>query len=493
MQHRSHLVFVIPAAVFIAALLTGPGSFDATDGAEFAVAGSRLETAHPPGYPLFLMLLRVESILFSPLYGHLRLINCILGAVTASILRKPLGGSQGSSVSAASASVMLLLSAPVLSQLNSLEIYPLAMALTAAAIRLRSSRLGGYATGMAVFGGHPTALFSVPMLLPSKRKVFFFITALIPLSLMLYLPLRAPVSRIAHYGHPGSLQDFLTYFSMYSGKLQIPSLKRLMTALSFAGPVTGTVYSLTAAAGGRFKAGIDIPALLALVFMASYQLPDPAGQLWILLLPLTFRAASGIRNLISLNKAFKWILPLTAAASALSGIHMADRTEDDIALRWTTDVFSEIPPGAVYRPVAHDVFYAAYASEVLGFRSDVILSDPYGNYFELNIPTPVPCMLGNRPVILSRGWNRMPEFKLSGLVFHPAANRTEPCWNTMSIFKYNGSSPDPMALDLAAEAWARRILQTDNPALADSFFNRAMGFASTELTEKRIEEIRNSQ
>ena len=75
------VLFLMSAAVFAAALLTGPPSFDSTDGAEFALCGSRLETAHAPGYPLFLMIVRIASMTMSPLYGHLRLINCLLGAL----------------------------------------------------------------------------------------------------------------------------------------------------------------------------------------------------------------------------------------------------------------------------------------------------------------------------------------------------------------------------------------------------------------------------
>jgi hypothetical protein len=245
-------------------------------------------------------------------------------------------------------------------------------------------------------------------------------------------------------------------------------------------------------AGGKLRFRQDMPAFLALLFLASYEIPDPAGQLWVLLIPVSLRCARGIEKLTTGTGVNHLVILIPVLLSAVSGTVISNRTEDDIAMRWTVDVMSQIPYGDVYRPVAHDVFYAAYAVHTLGIRSDLILSDPSGNYFELFIPAPIPPMIGNRSVHISRAWNRTDEYELNGLIFHPRGLlKFDPDWDSMDVFNFSSSSPDPMAMDIAAEAWARRMVQETDPALRDSFYTRAMEFAATDLTGRRIESLRN--
>lgn len=486
-------VLLISASVFTTALLTGPPSFDSTDGAEFAVAGSRLEIAHAPGYPLFLMFIRVASMVLSPLYGHLRIINCIAGALVFAISFKAfrkLGTDLSSSICA---SVLFISAAPVMAQVNSLEVYPLAMLLTFSAILLRETRLMAYATGMAVFAGHPVSILCAPLMTPSSFRLKpLLYTGLIPASLLLYVPIRALSSTVAHYGHPFSSARLADYFTMYSNRLAVPSMERLVEALSSMGIITGAVILLFSVAGGKLRFRQDIPAFLALLFLASYEMPDPAGQLWVLLLPVAFRCARGIERLTSNSGVNHLIILIPVLLSAVSGTVISNRSNDDIALMWTMDVMRQIPHGDVYRPVAHDAFYAAYAVHSLGIRSDIILSDPMGNYFELPVPAPVPPVIGDRLVHISRAWDRTDAFELKGLIFHPRGlPGFEPDWESMDIFNFNGTSPDPMAMDIVAEAWARRMVQETDPELRDSFYTRAIEFAATELTGRRIESLRN--
>ncbi|MEA3267104.1 MAG: hypothetical protein U9P42_09230, partial [Candidatus Fermentibacteria bacterium] len=152
---------------------------------------------------------------------------------------------------------------------------------------------------------------------------------------------------------------------------------------------------------------------------------------------------------------------------------------------------ASLPPGSIYRPVAHDVFYAAYAHNILGFRQDVLLSDPFGNYFEFSPPGLIPPVVGERTVHISRAWNRENEFSLNGLIFSAAGLEQLPTdWNQLSIFDFKENSPDPMAMDIVAEAWARRMIQEENPVLRDSFYMRAIEFSETPITRRRIENIR---
>ncbi|MCD4707964.1 MAG: DUF2723 domain-containing protein [Candidatus Sabulitectum sp.] len=491
MRSRKLIVLTASAAVFLIALLSGPPSFDATDGAEFAVCGSKLQIAHAPGYPLFLMLVRLFSMAFSPLYGHLRLLNCFLGAVGIAIGTAAFRKSGIGFYSALAGSILFLTSAPVMSQFNSLEIYPLAILLVLTAISLKDSALSPYASGMALFGGHPISLLSSPLFLSVKRKWPLLLTFFLPATLYLYIPIRSAACRIAHYGHPGSFDTLFSYFTTYSGRLDAPSFERLLRALGFIGIPALIIFVILAAAGGRFTAKKDLPTITALFFLASYELPDPAGQLWILLLPLSLRCAAGIQILARktlFHKILAAALILTAAATGTIG---SDRTEDDIAMRWTTDIMTALPVNSIYRPVAHDNFYAAYARIILGFRPDVLLSDPYGKYFEFSTPEFIPPAIGERTVHISRAWNRDEDFSLQGLIFSPINPEREPLdWNQMAIFQFQGHSPDPMAMDIVSEAWARRMIQEEDPVLKDSFYWKAIEFSATPVTRRRIENIR---
>ncbi len=485
-------LYLMSAAVFAAALLTGPPSFDSTDGAEFAVCGSRLETAHAPGYPLFLMLIRIASMIMTPLYGHLRLINCLLGALLIPLGTWAFKACGASFRASAAASFLFASSAPVMAQLNSLEVYPLAMALAFTAVALRGTRLGPYGMSSSIFAGHPVSVLLLPLAWKGRPRAGILLPALIPATLLLYIPVSAAISSLAHYGHPSTPGELLGYFTMHSGRLSVPSPQAFYTAVSPAGPLTWAVMLALAAAAGRFRWQRDVPIALGVLFLASYRIPDPAGQLWVLLLPLCLRCAEGMDRLCQRWRPMRIVTALAVLTASLSGIRLADRRQDDMAMRWTMDVFASIPPGAVYRPVAHDCFYAAYATEILGMRKDIVLSDPFGNFFELPLPPPVPAYLGDRPVYISRGWERQPDFRLHGLLFIPAnMEPPPPAWNTMAVFSFTGHSPDPMAMDLAAEAWARRMVQTHDPVLRDSFYRRAMELAGTEMTGERIENLRD--
>ncbi len=284
MRSKILIVFGVSAVFFLLTLVTGPPSFDATDGAEFAVCGSELQIAHAPGYPLFLMIIRVFSIALSPLYGHLRMLNSFLGAVATMLGYTAFRRLNISFLPALAGTVLFIASASVLSQFNSLEVYPLAIVL----------------------------------------------------------------------------------------------------------------------------------------------------------------------------------------------------------------VMSALPAGSIYRPVAHDTFYAAYAQRIPGFRKDILLSAPYGNYFEFSPLGLVPPLISDRTVHISRARNRTEDFTLQGLIFNPSQQLIPraPNFNGMAVFRFQGRSPDPMAMDIIAEAWMRRMIQESDPVLSDSFYTKALVFAATKLTRRRIETIR---
>jgi len=148
---------------------------------------------------------------------------------------------------------------------------------------------------------------------------------------------------------------------------------------------------------------------------------------------------------------------------------------------------NSIPPNSIYRTVSHDTFYAAYAVYTLNIRPDIILSDPYGNFFEFSPQAPISTSIGDRTVYISRAWNRTDSFSLHGLLFAPETIITDSVnWNKFGIFVCEWSSPDPMAMDIVSEAWMRRMIQEEDETLRNYCYEMAMQNAATSTTRERI-------
>lgn len=145
--------------VFLLCALSGPTTIDATDGAELAVSGHRLEIPHSPGYPLLMCALRLGGFRD---YDHLRLLACALSGLAAAAVYAAIRSFGPGPPASAGACLMVVTSGAVLGQIHLLEIHGLALLLAACAVALRRTRLGPYAMGMSVFGGHPLSVVLGP-------------------------------------------------------------------------------------------------------------------------------------------------------------------------------------------------------------------------------------------------------------------------------------------------------------------------------------------
>jgi len=169
--------------VCVAAFLTGPPTFDAVDGAEFAVVGMRVEICHSPGYPLFIWLVRTTGMVFGGFdYIILRILSSLLAGLSVPacfFALKALGtGGRGSLLGSllfitltpvfSQMNILEVTLTPVFSQMNILEVHSLAVLLLLIAIAVMRTRLATYSMGMALFAGHPTSLVLLPLVV-SKR------------------------------------------------------------------------------------------------------------------------------------------------------------------------------------------------------------------------------------------------------------------------------------------------------------------------------------
>ncbi len=477
-------VLLLLASLSFAALawISGPPSFDAVDGAEFAVAGRRLEIAHSPGYPLFIILLRVFSLLSGPLYGHMRIITCLLAGACLPAAVAALKSHGIPQTAAMVASCILLLLPPVLSQLNVIEIHGTAILLVLLAISQRNRRAGPFLASLAVFGGHPVSVLLFPLALSRQWFSRWAALAVIPASLLLYLPLRAGASTVMHYTKPASLPHAAAYYTMYSGRLQAPSTEGVARVAASVGIAGAGALLVLAAAGGRPAHAAVASTLLGLLFISTYRVPDHESFAWIALLPLSLPVAAGVQRFLRGGGRGILALSCIALSSGLHGITGAWRASDDAAPRYTRDVLSSLPAGAVLHTEGHTAFYIAYMLFNEGYRPDIIPCDEVGNSFFLRLYGTLPDSLGGRPVLSTRAWGDS-TLALSGLLFAPEPLHLN--WSDLEIYGYDGRSPDAMAGDVAAEAWALRMVQSAGADRATAL-EKALEHAGTRVTRERV-------
>lgn len=469
-------------AYAVLAWTSGPPSFDAVDGCEFAVAGSRLEMVHAPGYPLFLLLLRIGSVLVGPLYGHMRIVTCLLAGASlpaAYCALRSYGASKAASIAASAA---ILLVTPVLSQMNVLEVHGMAILLMMLAISLRKGRAGPFMASLAVFGGHPAGVLLLPAAFSRRWLSRWAVLAVIPATLLLYVPLRSGSCTVAHYTRPATLPHAVSYFTMYSDVPDAPTTEGPVRLASAVGPVCGAALLILAAAGGRPAPGVLLPIIFGAVFLSLYRVPDYESFGWLLLVPLAFPVSAGIDRIRSAGRGGSLLLACLLLPCFFHGIRGAWRATDDAAPRYSLDLLAGLPGGAVLHTEGHPTFYAAYLLFNEGLRPDVIPCDALGNFFFLRMPGRLPDSLGGRPVYSTRAWSDT-ALVLSGLLFGPEARAVS--WSGMDIFSYRGRSPDAMAGDLAAEAWALRMVQSRGRE-RDEAYGMAIGHAVTEVTRNRV-------
>jgi len=480
---RKFSVPILSLLTGLIVLQAGPVRFDAIDGAEFAVAGCRLDIAHPPGYPLFLWLVRLTGMTLGHSYALLRLLNCVLAAAAywiGTLAFRSLGAGRAGSL----VGPLLLLTLPhVLSQMAILEVHTLAILLILIAIAYRNTRAGPYLFSLAVFGGHPAALILFPLVFSERMRSRWLVPALIPVSLWFYTPFRASLAGVAHYTRPDSIPHLLSYFGLYGNRLSAPSLEGLAMAAAGIGLFTGTLLILLAAAGTGKSKRIPLAVLTGLLFLSVYRADDIDSMAWILLLPLSLLAARGISRAWNVNRTVRAATIVLVIASSLSGLKGAERSGDNAAWLLSRDMLGSVGPGSVYCTISHDTFYLAYLLDTDDLRPDVIPVDLYGNYFHLALDHPLPAYVGDREVYATRAWTD-PGFALEGLLFASSNHEIE--WERFDIFRFKGKVVDRRTRDGIAEAWVRRALQEADRTAADSLGRIALDWASTGTTADRI-------
>ena len=482
---RASVPLGLALLVGAAALASGPSTFDAVDGAELSLAGSRLEIAHPPGHPLLLMLLRVWP---ATSYAGQRLLTSLIAGIAAAALYGALRSFRLSAWASAAASILVSLSPPVLGQLNLLEIHGLSLLLCSLAVMYRRTPAGGYALGLAIFGGHPIAVCLAPLVLPRRAVEWKWMTlAALPATLLLYVPLRASDASLLHYAKPETFSQWFGYLGMYQGKLAGPGPGRLWELLSALGPAVAGAVAILLIAGRPRSWRVPAAAVIALLFMISYDVRDLPAYWWLALLALSPWIASGIQNL-TLAVSSRLPVALLVAAAAASGLIGAWRADDRAAWTAARDMMRGAGIQGIYCTVGHQTFYAAYLIGEDDVRPDLLAADLYGNIFGLRVFDPqaahLPDSIGGRVVYATRAWSTLP---LHGLLFTVEDPGLD--WSRYEVFESSLESPDPLARDQLAECWLRRGAGSEGQA-RERAFAVAESLASTSETRERVDVLR---
>lgn len=476
---------MLAAAVGLLALLTGPPGFDSIDGSEFTVAAERMAVAHPPGYPLLLFMLR---ILPGSGYASCLAFSAICASVAALAASSWARASGRSEAASLAASAILVCSPPVFSQMNCVEVHPLAVVLTLLAVSASGGLARPYCFSLAVFGGHPAALLTAPLALarPVRLTTLSALLAALPATLALYTPIVAASSSPMHYGRPAAPEGLAAYLTLYRSRLTLPDPAFPSELLSGFGPVTACVMAFFLAFSGRPRRSEAAALAVSVAALACYRVPDKESLLWVLPVILLPALARGIDRLAGRGALAGGAAALLVSASAASGILRSDRTRDVAACLGSRDMLRGAPFEAVFCTIGHDAFYAAYNTDLDDFRPDIIPADMYGIYFDLRLASPLPPAIGDRPVVATRGWTE-PFLHLDGLLF-TSGERARPGWDAMEVFSAGFSSPDVFSRDYLAELIARRAVQSP-PAERDSLSALALATAGSDLARNRLEAI----
>lgn len=464
-------------AVFTAVLcvLSGPNTFDGTDGPEFAVAGLRMEIAHSPGYPLFIWLLRISG---GRDYNSFRVFGSMISGMAAFGVYLAARSFRAAPIASAASTLLLVASGTVMAQLNSLEVHGLSLLLASLALASRKTRLGPYAMSMSVFGGHPLSALLLPLAVNRTWRQTWPL-ALIPATIWLFVPLRAQSAMVMHYGIRSSAQGLLDYMTMYAGKLSPISFSGIWTTLLSTGPLTVAVFIL-AAAFGRFDKRAFVALAGVLLLFLFYDVPDIQAYSWLLLLPLAIVAASGLQRLNETgNRSVRMLVVLLIFGSVLSGVLMSwDRAGDAMHII-TSDMLRGIPPGRVLCTKDGTAYYCAYLLEVEDRRPDLMAVDRYGlvfPYSRLFGPLrQVPALIASRYVYAIGAWGSLPP---SGLLFSAEGGRL--AWEEYDAFNPELNPTESIARDLLAEFWCLRAVQENDYHQIMSAFEKAQGFAESE-------------
>ncbi len=446
-SNRAENTFALWPALFVAALSLAvylktlcPTIF-VGDSGELAAAAATLGIAHPPGYPLWVLLGHWPALLspHEPALG-LNVLSALCGATAAAMLTGFLFRLRVTALASISAGLAYAFAVGPWSQSVITEVYALNMALSAsilwAAVAGHEGRAWGYPVAALLLGlglgNHPLVLLTgLPLLLwwvhtrraDSKRAPFLAPLLLFVLgaSVYLYIPLRQAQNPLIEWGGMHGLQDVLNHlFRQQYGEPfaheGVASLEKrlLVFAQLFLQDVPPLACALAVAGLLALRRADRRTLVLGILGLWLVSGPVLAGSLdfqdsfrdrtvvkvYFLGADLAAYLLAGIGlaeilEFLRASFAAHWRVlwgvaaVLTAGAVLLEGwtnYPVCDRSRSTLARDYADTVLRSLPKGARLYANAGDaeVFSLIYEHEVKGVRPDVILHDSYLNLLVRN-------------------------------------------------------------------------------------------------------------
>ena len=366
----------------------------ATDGGDLITASYTLGIPHPPGYPTYVLLGKLFSLMpLGTVAFRYNLFSAVCAAAAAGLLAAAIRVQWGARVpptKAAAAALFFAFLPLVWSQAVVAEVYSLNLLLVAAFLLLaaRGRVLGsGLLLGLALTA-HPTSLLLLPAALLGAgrawpRLLAGMVGGLLPL---LLLPWLARGDSPVVWGRPETLGGWwwLVSSRLYAANLQLPPDGARLALLARAvmlgpaalllgrRPPAGQVNASTPTVTGSTRHTLLLGAtgVAYVLFALVYATPDAA----VLLLPALLIAALLAAPWLARLGRFAPTLPLLLAAAGL--LSHAGGAAEPTPRRLAEAALSTAPPNAVLlTPGDRSLFTLWYYHHVEGLRPDVVVAD----------------------------------------------------------------------------------------------------------------------
>ncbi|CUS02558.2 conserved membrane protein of unknown function [Candidatus Promineifilum breve] len=367
----------------------------ATDGGELITAAVTLGIPHPPGYPLYVILGKVFSLLpVGTVALRFNLLSAVCGALAVGVLVLAIGAYHRGRVRppVAVAAALLFGFAPLVwSQAIVTEVYTLNLLLLAVFLlawsRAGASGWSGFWLGLAITT-HLTSLLMLPALLVGHRRsraVVGLTVAGLALGLtpLLLLPLLARGDSPVVWGQPTDLAGWWWLVSgrLYAANVQ-PALDgerllSLLRALAF-GPAAlimarrtaGTTVGEWVVAIQRQRSSIVL-AIIALAY-AAFALVYGATDAAVMLLPGLMVAVLLLSPRLAMLGRASLLLPLLLVIWGYPTQKLSGREPRALA----DAVFAAAPPDAILLASGDQTTFTLwYFHHVEGRRPDIVVAD----------------------------------------------------------------------------------------------------------------------
>ncbi len=364
-----------------------------SDGGELITAAVTLGIPHPPGYPTYVLLGKLASLLpIGSVAFRFNLFSAVAASVSAGFVAgiafENLKGIHSARIAATATGLTVAFAPLVWSQATVTEVYALNLALLSiflwALLGQRSSLLTGALLGISITS-HLTSILLLPMAFVLTRRghrIQLFGGIVLGLLPILALPILANQASPVIWGDPKSLDGWIWLISgqLYSGNFTVPGFAEFLNRLSlwstavwhqfaFIGWLFVLIGISTYRQGSRKLAWMLISALLYALFSLAYGTSDYLLFLAPSLLLLSPILAAG------LSRMGHWSLLLPLILLLLNFSHYNLR-EDKIIRPMVEEIFSQLPPEAIIlTPGDQSIFTLWYFTHVEGKRSDLFLVD----------------------------------------------------------------------------------------------------------------------